>query len=67
MTKLLDEAFAKAQALSGEDQDALAKLIFNEIEFVNEPLDEKTRAAIQEGLEQARRLEFASDEGMEAL
>jgi predicted transcriptional regulator len=67
MTKLLDKAFTKAQTLSGEDQDALAVLILNEIEFMHEPLDDETPAAIQEGLEQARRGEFASDEEMEAL
>jgi predicted transcriptional regulator len=34
---------------------------------VIEPLDDETRAAIREGLEQARRGEFVPDEEIEAL
>jgi hypothetical protein len=67
MTKLLDKAIAKARGLSGEEQDVLAVHMLNEIDALNEPLDEETRAAIQQGLEQARRGEFASDEDVEAL
>lgn len=67
MTKLLDKAIAKARALSPEEQDSLALFMLNELEVMNGPMDEETRGAIQEGLEQARRGEFASDEEMEAL
>lgn len=67
MTKLLEQAIAKVRTLSDEDQDALALVILTDLEAIIEPLDEQTRAAIREGLEQARRGEFVPDEEMEAL
>jgi predicted transcriptional regulator len=67
MTKLLDQAIAKVKALPDEDQDAIALTILNDVAAVTEPLDDETRAAIREGLEQARRGEFVSDEEMTAL
>jgi predicted transcriptional regulator len=68
MTKLLEMAIAKARELSAEDQDAiaLAMLVMSE-ETPVVALDEETRAAIREGLEQARRGEFVPDEEIEAL
>jgi predicted transcriptional regulator len=67
MTKLLEQAIAKARTLPDEDQDALALVILTDLDAVIEPLDEETRAAIREGLEQARRGEFVPDEEMDAF
>ncbi len=67
MTRLLEQAIAKLKTLPEQDQDAIALAILGEIDSIDEPLDEQTRAAIREGAEQARRGEFASDEEMEAL
>jgi predicted transcriptional regulator len=59
MTKLLDKAIAKVRELPDEDQDALGAVMLSMIdEDVAVPLDDETRAAIREGLEQARRGEF---------
>jgi len=58
MTKILDKAIAKARALPAEDQDVLGAvmLAFAEEEFARiGQLDDETRAAIREGLEQAQR------------
>jgi hypothetical protein len=69
MTKLLEQAIARARELSEEEQDALAVTIFTLTEGDRSipPIDEETRAAILEGLEQARRGEFVPDEEIEAL
>ena len=51
-----------------EDQDAVAVAVLSMAE--EKPviaLDDETRAAIREGLEQARRGEFVPDEEIEAL
>ena len=67
MTKLLDQAIAKARELPDEDQDILAAVLLS---MAHEggarlaPPDDETRAAILEGIEQARRGEFVSDEEM---
>ena len=70
MTKILEQAIAKARKLSDEDQDILGAVILaladEELTRVGE-LDEETRAAVREGLEQARRGEFAPDEEITAL
>ena len=69
MTKLLEQAIAKVRELTDEEQDALALTILaltdGDASIV--PLDDETRAAILEGLEQARRGEFVPDEEIEAL
>ena len=69
MTKLLEKAMAKISELPDEDQDALAvhllALVDTEQGVVE--LDEDARAAIREGLEQARRGEFVPDDEMEGL
>jgi hypothetical protein len=61
MTKLLEKAIAKARALPAEDQDVLGAVMLafaeEELARIGE-LDDETRAAIREGLEQARRGEF---------
>jgi ABC-type nitrate/sulfonate/bicarbonate transport system substrate-binding protein len=66
MTKLLEQAIAKVRELSESDQDEAAELLLSVVSKRSEPvrLDDETRAAIREGLEQARRGEFASDEEM---
>jgi hypothetical protein len=69
MTKLLEKAIAQARALPPEEQDALAAMLLTmtdeEVGVV--PLDAEARAAIREGLEQARRGEFIPEEEIEAL
>jgi predicted transcriptional regulator len=68
MTKLLEKAIAKARELPAEDQDAVAVTVLamaEETPIV--ALDDETRAAIREGLEQARRGEFVTEEEIEAI
>ncbi|MFY9628193.1 MAG: hypothetical protein WAK03_08590 [Methylocystis sp.] len=69
MTKLLDKAIEKTRALPEADQDAIALLVLEALESGDDtiPLDAEARAAIDEGLEQARRRDFASDEEIAAL
>ncbi|MBM3529784.1 MAG: hypothetical protein FJX62_17000 [Alphaproteobacteria bacterium] len=69
MTKLLEQAIAKVRELPDEEQDILAIQLLT-MAASGAPvaeLDTETRAAIREGLEQARRGEFASDEDIAAL
>lgn len=68
MTKLLEKAIAKVRALPAADQDAVAAMVLSmtgTTPFI--ALDDDTRSAIREGLEQARRGEFVADEEIEAL
>ena len=69
MTKLLEQAIAKARELSEEEQDALALTIMAlaDGDASPVPIDDETRAAILEGLDQARRGEFVPDEKIQAL
>jgi predicted transcriptional regulator len=69
MTKLLEKAIAKARELSDEDQDAVAVAVLSMTEEKSPEgqLDDETRRAIREGLEQARRGEFVADDEIEAL
>ena len=64
MTSLLEKAIAKVLELPEEDQDAFALILLTmageETEIVH--LDDETRAAVREGIGQAERGEFASDE-----
>jgi predicted transcriptional regulator len=69
MTKLLEKAIAQARALPPEEQDTLAAVL---LAMTDEgagvvPLDDETRAAIRQGLEQARRGEFVPEAEIEAL
>jgi ABC-type nitrate/sulfonate/bicarbonate transport system substrate-binding protein len=66
MTKLLKEALAKVEVLTDEEQDEAAELLLNLVARRDGPvhLDDETRAAVREGLAQADRGEFASDEEM---
>jgi len=69
MTKLLEKAIAKARELPEEDQDAVAIAMLTMTEQGPHllPLDDETRAAICEGLDEARRGEFVPEEEIEAL
>jgi hypothetical protein len=69
MTKLLDEAIAKVRSLPEADQDEAAEVLLWTIETRHAPfpLDDHTRAAIEEGLAQARRGEFATDAELTAV
>ena len=69
MTKLLEKALARVGELSDEEQARLALILLSmsDDDERAEDMDEDTRKAIQEGLEQARRGEFASDEEVAAL
>jgi predicted transcriptional regulator len=69
VTKLLEKAIEQARALPPEEQDALAAVLLTMTKDGAgiAPLDEEARTAIREGLEQARRGEFASDDEIERL
>ena len=64
MTKLLEQAIARVRELPEEDQDALATALLS---LAGDPtevvqLDDDTRAAVEDGLAQAKRGEFVSDD-----
>ena len=68
MTKLLDEAVDAARRLPPEAQDEIAEIILR-LAAGNgepEPIDPAHLPAVLEGLNQARRREFASDAEVEA-
>jgi predicted transcriptional regulator len=64
MTKLLDQAIAKVRELPEAEQDSLARVLLSmaEMDASAFPVDPATEAAIREGLAQAERGEFVSDE-----
>jgi predicted transcriptional regulator len=69
MTDMLEEAIAKIRTLPDSDQDEAAAMLLS-VASRNETtvaLDAETRAAIREGLEQARRGEFVPDEEIDEL
>ena len=69
MTKLLEQAIEQVRNLTEDEQDEAAEILLSLMAKRHEPvaLDDETRAAIQEGLDQARRGEFVSDEKMAAF
>jgi hypothetical protein len=69
MTKLLEQAIAKARDLPSDQQDVLAAVMLSVTadDGVIPELDEQSRFAIREGLAEARRGEFVPDEEIEAL
>jgi len=69
MTKLLDLAIEEVRKLPPADQDETAEMLLWSIEARagSLKLDSETLAAIDEGLAQARRGEFASEDEIEAL
>jgi predicted transcriptional regulator len=64
MTKLLDQAIKKVRELPEAAQDEFAEILLVLAARASGPLPlaDDTRAAIREGLAQARRGEFARDE-----
>jgi predicted transcriptional regulator len=69
MTKLLDEAIAKVRELPDAEQDDTAEMLLWVIEARSGAmsLDEETAKAIEEGVADARRGDFASEEEVAAL
>jgi len=69
VTKLLDNAIASIRDMSDDDQDEAAELLFSFASRNRGPIavDEETRKAIEEGRQQARRGEFATDAEMSAF
>ena len=69
MSKLFEDAIEKVRKLPESDQDEAAEMLLSVASRGAEPvqLDAVTLAAVNEGREQARRGEFASDEDMAAL
>jgi predicted transcriptional regulator len=66
MTKLLEKAIERVRELPAEDQDTVAVALLSMADESPVALDDETRAAIREGLEQARRGEFVSEEEIQA-
>ncbi len=69
MTKLLDRAIKKIRELPEAAQDEFAAVLLVLAARANGPipLDDDARSAIREGVSQARRGEFASDEEIAAV
>jgi hypothetical protein len=69
MTQLLEQAFATARALPNEEQDEAGEMLLLLLAKREGPvrLDDETYAAVQEGLAQERRGEFAMDEEVAAV
>ena len=68
MTKLLEEALEAVRQLPADSQDEIARAMLNLAGRGDEPeaIDPDHLAAVLEGLAQARRGEFATDEEVEA-
>ena len=68
MTKLLEQAIEAVRRRPADSQDDIARAILHlagsEVEV--EPLDPAHLAAVLEGLAQAKRREFATDDEVEA-
>jgi predicted transcriptional regulator len=69
VTKLLEQAIEKIRELPDADQDDAAELLLIVASRATAPakLDDATRAAVRDGLAQARRGEFAADNEMAAI
>jgi hypothetical protein len=69
MTELLEQAIEIVKQLPESEQDLAADFLLTFVANRSppEPLDQQTRAAIQEGIAQADRREFVSDEEMTAF
>jgi hypothetical protein len=69
MTKLLDQAIEQFRKLPDADQNDAAEMILWAVEIHGGalPLDFDTSAAIDEGLAQAKRGEFATEAEVAAL
>lgn len=68
MTKLLEQAIEAVRRLPADSQDEIARAILHLAsgEAETEPIDREHLAAVLEGLAQAKRREFASDDEVEA-
>ena len=68
MTKLLERALDAVRKLPADSQDEIARAMLNLAGNDGEPeaIDPNDLAAVMEGLAQARRGEFATDEEVEA-
>ena len=68
MTKLLEEAIEVVRRLPVDSQDDIARTILHlaRSELEAEPVDPAHLAALFEGLAQAKRREFATDDEVEA-
>lgn len=69
MTKMLEEAIKKVRELPEAEQNEAAEILLSVAAKNAAPivLDEETSAAVAEGLAQAERGEFVSDEDMAAF
>jgi hypothetical protein len=69
MTKLLEQAIERIRELPDADQDAAAELLLIVASRATAPetLDDPTRAAVREGLAQASRCQFATDDEIAAI
>jgi predicted transcriptional regulator len=69
MTKLFEKAIEKIRELPDADQDQAAEMLLIVASRATAPeeLDDATRVAVREGLAQARRDEFATDEEIAAI
>lgn len=69
MMKVLEAAIEKVKALPDEQQVYAAEVLEDLVAATREPFEvpEQHRAGVLEGLEQARRGEFATDAEMAAL
>jgi hypothetical protein len=68
MTKLLEQAIEAVRRLPADSQDNIARTILHLAgrEAETEPIDPAHLAAVIEGLSQAKRREFATDDEVEA-
>jgi DNA-binding transcriptional regulator YdaS (Cro superfamily) len=68
MTKLLEQAIEAVRRLPAASQDGIARAILHLAgsEVETEPVDPAHLAAVLEGLAQAKRREFATDDEVEA-
>ena len=68
MTKLLEQAIEAVRQLPADSQDEIARIILHlaASEVEAEPVDPAHWPAVLEGLAQARRREFATDDEVEA-
>lgn len=70
MTERLNQAIEAARRLPPEEQDEIARLIMDVVHGASADvyvLSDEERAAIQEGIDQADRGDFASEEEVKAL
>ena len=68
MTKLLEQAIEAVRRLPADSQDEIARTILHlaENEVEAEPVDPAHLTMVLEGLAQAKRREFATDDEVEA-